>query len=240
MRAWAQVVAVEVRLIVRDPLSAFFALAFPLLLLAVKLRTSGTLPGGASLIDATVPMLSTFVLGLAGLVILPTTLARYRERRILKRLRATPASPVMLLAAQWAAHLLLAVLGTVLLIVVGAAAFGLTAPASPANVLVAWLLGALSLGAIGLLLGAVLPTAGSANVIGLAVFFPMVFVSGAMIPREEMSGSMRAIGDLTPMAPVVEAIRAGWAGEAVSPVTLGVMAAIFLVAGGVAVRAFRW
>lgn len=240
MRAWAQVVAVEIRLIVRDPLSAFFALAFPLLLLAVKLRTGGTLPGGVSLIDATVPMLSTFVLGLAGLVILPTTLARYRERRILKRLRATPASPVMLLAAQWAAHLLLAVLGTLLLIVVGAAAFGLQAPASTANVLVAWLLGALSLGSIGLLLGAVLPTGGSANVVGLTVFFPMVFVSGAMIPREEMSGSMRAIGDLTPMAPVVDAIRAGWAGEAVSPVTLGVMAAIFLVAGGVAVRAFRW
>lgn len=240
MRAWAQVVAVEIRLIVRDPLSAFFALAFPVLVLGVKLRTGETLPAGRPLVDATVPMLSTFVLGLATLVVLPTTLARYRERQILKRLRATPAAPTMLLGAQWASHTLLAALGTVALIIVGAAAFGLHAPGSVLKVLLAWLLGALSLGAIGLLLGALLPTGGSANVVGLTVFFPMVFVSGVMIPREQMSDSMRAVGDLTPMAPVVQALRDGWAGEALSPVTLIVMAAITLLVGGVAVRAFRW
>jgi ABC-2 type transport system permease protein len=55
-----------------------------------------------------------------------------------------------------------------------------------------------------------------------------------------MSGSMRAIGDLTPMAPAVQAIRDGWAGNAMSPLTLCVMIAIFVIAGGVAVKAFRW
>jgi ABC-2 type transport system permease protein len=240
MRGITQVVAVELKLIVRDPMPAFFALAFPVLILWVKLRGGRPLPGGLPAVDATVPMLSVFVIGLAGLVVLPATLAQYRERRVLKRLRATPAAPAMLLAAQWAAHMLLAVLGTVVLIAAGLAAFGLSAPASAAGVLVAWLLGALSLGAIGLLIGALVPSGRGATVIGLSVFFPMVFVSGAMIPRETMSGSMRAVGDLTPMAPVVEAVRAGWAGTGPSPVTLGVMVAIFLIAGGVAVRAFRW
>jgi ABC-2 type transport system permease protein len=240
MKGITRVIAVELKLIVRDPMSAFFALAFPALLLWVKMRTGEPLPGGLPVIDATVPMLSVFVIGLASLVVLPSTLAQYRERRILKRLRATPASPTMLFGAQWAAHMLLAAIGTVLLIVIGLAAFGLSTPANAAGVLLAWLLGALSLGAIGLLIGALVPNGRTATVIGLSVFFPMVFVSGAMIPREVTSDSMRAIGDRTPMAPVVEAIRDAWMGDPISPATLGIMAAIFIVAGGGAVRAFRW
>jgi ABC-2 type transport system permease protein len=240
MKGITRVIAVELKLIVRDPMSAFFALAFPALLLWVKMRTGKSLPGGLPVIDATVPMLSTFVIGLAGLVVLPATLAQYRERRVLKRLRVTPASPTMLLGAQWVAHMLLAVIGTALLIVIGLVAFGLSAPADAAGVILAWLLGALSLGAIGLLLGALAPSGRAATVIGLSVFFPMVFLSGAMIPRETTSASMRAIGDLTPMAPVVQAIRDGWAGNEMSLVTLSIMVAISVVAGGAAVRAFRW
>ncbi|MEU9832712.1 ABC transporter permease [Streptosporangium sp. NPDC048047] len=240
MKGAAHVIAVELRLIARDPMSAFFALAFPAIMLWVKLRTGRPLPGGLPAVDATVPMLSVFVIGLAALVILPATLAGYRERRVLKRLRATPASPTMLFAAQWAAHMLLAALGTALLVVAGLAFYGLAAPANAAGVLLAWTLGALSLGSIGLLVGALAPGGRTATVIGLSLFFPMGFVSGAVIPRETMSGSMRAIGDLTPMAPAVRAIRDGWAGGATSPVTLGVMVAISIVAGGVALRAFRW
>jgi ABC-2 type transport system permease protein len=239
VKGLGRVIAVELSLVMRDPMSAFFALAFPPLLLWVKLRGDEPLPGGLPEIDATVPMLSVFVIGLASLVVLPATLAQYRERRILKLLQATPASPALVFSSQWVAHLLLAALGTVLLVVLGFAAFDLSAPANVAAVLLAWLLGALSLGAIGLLLGALVPNARAATVIGLSVF-PMVFVSGAMIPREVTSESMRAVGDLTPMAPVVETIRDAWAGNALSPLTLSIMAAIALVAGGAAVRAFRW
>ncbi|MEU8244903.1 ABC transporter permease [Nonomuraea sp. NPDC048916] len=240
MKGITQVIAVELKLIMRDPMSAFFALAFPLIMLWVKLRSGKPLPGGLPAVDATVPMLSIFVIGLAALVILPATLAGYRERRVLKRLRATPASPTMLFGAQWVAHMSLAAIGTVLLIVIGLAVYGLTAPANVGGFLLAWILGALSLSSIGLLVGALVPSGRAATVIGLSLFFPMGFLSGAIIPRETMSGSMRAIGDLTPMAPAVQAVRDGWAGDAMSPVTLGVMVAISIVAGGVALRVFRW
>jgi ABC-2 type transport system permease protein len=240
MKGLSQVIAVELKLIVRDPMSAFFALAFPGLLLLVKMRSNRPLPGGLAAIDATVPMLTIFVIGLAGLVILPATLAQYRERRVLKRLRATPASSTMLFGAQWASHMLLAVLGTVLLIVIGLVGYELTAPANAGGVVLAWILAALSLGSIGLLVGALVPSGRAATVIGLSLFFPMVFISGAMIPRETTSQSMRAIGDLTPMAPAVQAIRDGWSGNPMSPVTLGAMVAIAIIAGGIAVKAFRW
>lgn len=240
MKGIWQVVAVELKLVVRDPMSAFFALAFPAIMLWVKMRSGRPLPGGVRAIDATVPMLCVFVIGLAALTVLPATLGQYRDRRVLKRLRATPASPVMLFGAQWAAHTLLAALGSVLVVVIGLAAYGLAAPANAGGVLLAWVLGALSLGSIGLLIGALVPGGRAATVVGLGLFFPMAFVSGAVIPRETMSGAMRAIGDLTPMAFAVQAVRDGWAGAAISPVALGVMAATTLIGGGVALRAFRW
>ncbi|WP_214319672.1 ABC transporter permease [Nonomuraea sediminis] len=241
MKGIVNVIAVELKLAVREPMSAFFALAFPVIMLWVKLRGGDKpLPGGVRLVDATVPMLIVFVVGLAALVVLPATLAQYRERRVLKRLRATPASPAMLYGAQWVAHMLLAVLGSALLVGLGLAFYGLAGPADVAGVLLAWLLGGLSLGAIGLLVGALAPSGRAATVIGLSLFFPMVFLSGAVIPRETMGGAMRAIGDLMPMAPAVDALRDGWVGNAVSASNVGIMAAIALVAGAIAVRAFRW
>lgn len=239
MKGLPQVVAIELRLIVRDPMSAFFALAFPAVLLWVKLRSGDDLPGGIREIDATVPMLSVFVIGLTTLVVLPGTLAQYRDRRILKRLLATPAAPGMLLGAQWVAHLLLAVLGTAVIVALGAIGFDLAAPADGAALVLAWVLGACSLGAIGLLIGALVPNSRSATLVGLTVFFPMVFVSGAIVPRELTSGSMRAIGDLTPMAPVVSALRAAWSGGDLSATTLGVMAIITVLATVTAAKVFR-
>jgi ABC-2 type transport system permease protein len=41
MKGLTQVIAVELKLIMRDPMSAFFALAFPALMLAVKVRNGG-------------------------------------------------------------------------------------------------------------------------------------------------------------------------------------------------------
>ncbi|WP_219471024.1 ABC transporter permease [Nonomuraea rhizosphaerae] len=240
MKGLGNVIAIELKLAMRDPMSAFFALAFPAVILWVKMRNGGTLPGGLPTIDAIVPMLSVFVTGLASLVVLPATLAQYRERRVLKRLRATPASSTMVFGAQWAAHMLLAALGFALLAVIGLIAYGLSGPSNPGQVVLAWVLGALSLGAIGLLLGAVVPSGRAATVVGLAIFFPMVFVSGAMSARETLPESMRSIGDWTPMAPAVQAIRAGWEGQPISLPALIVMAVIFVVAGGVALKAFRW
>ncbi|WP_219518181.1 ABC transporter permease [Nonomuraea ceibae] len=240
MKGLGTVISVELRLAVRDPMSAFFALAFPAVILWMKMRNGGTLPGGLPLIEAYVPMLSVFVIGLATLVVLPATLAQYRERRVLKRLSATPASPAMVFGAQWVAHLLLAVLGSVVLAVLGLVAYGMSGPVDPAAVVLAWLLGALCLGSIGLLVGALAPGGRAATVVGLAVFFPMVFVSGAMSARETLPAQMRAIGEWTPMAPVVQAVRAGWEGQGLPPVAVAVMVAIFLVAGGAAVKAYRW
>lgn len=94
----------EIKLGLREPTVAVFALAFPLILLYLLLNSFGTLPdpdfGGVSPADFYVPAYAIGSIAATGLIAVPVHLAAYRERGVLRRLRASgvPAWPV--LAAQ--------------------------------------------------------------------------------------------------------------------------------------------
>jgi ABC-2 type transport system permease protein len=68
----------------------------------------------------------------------------------------------------------------------------------------------------------------------------MIFLSGAIFPRQALSASMRRIGELLPLAPVVTAQQDAWLGAGISVVALAVLAAMVVVASAVGVRVFRW
>src|SRR5690606_28260285 len=72
---------VELKLLTREP-GAVFSLLIPLFILVVF--GSSIEPGDTLL----VPMALAIAVGLVGLYLLPTTLATYRERGILRRLSA--------------------------------------------------------------------------------------------------------------------------------------------------------
>jgi ABC-2 type transport system permease protein len=233
----------EIRLLLREPAAVFFTLAFPLLLLWLN-GGGGNRPraelGGRGVMDVLVPGLVAMVLAMAGLTQLPGLLASYRERGILRRLAVTPVSPVVLLAGQLLANLAMATAGTVLLVGSGMALFGLNPPRDPGRLLLAYLLGALAVFAIGSVLAALLPTARTAEAAGLVVFFPLIFLSGAAVPRESLSGGMRRIGEVLPLSPVVDGLRGAWDGSGPTPLTVATLAAIIVVGTAVAARTFRW
>ena len=65
--------------------------------------------GGLTTLDVYVPILLVFALALLSLVAMPATLAGYRELGVLRRLKTTPAGPVLVLAAQLTVKLAVAV-----------------------------------------------------------------------------------------------------------------------------------
>jgi ABC-2 type transport system permease protein len=108
-----------------------------------------------------------------------------------------------------------------------------------------YLAGALALFALGFVLAALAPNARTANAAGFAVYFPMIFLSGALPvrrrhPRHALSASMRRIGEALPLAPVVTALQDAWSGAGISVAALAVLAAMVVVASAVGVRVFRW
>jgi ABC-2 type transport system permease protein len=142
MQRLAKLTATEARLFLRDPTAWFFALAFPPLLLAIlgsvpAFREPDAKLGGLRVIDLYVPILVGFVLAMLAISVLPSYLATYREKGILRRLSTTPVRPSSLLAAQLVMGLSMA-LGAVLLVVaIGAVAFGTDLPAQPLGFLAA-------------------------------------------------------------------------------------------------------
>src|SRR5580704_6558942 len=159
---------------------------------------------------------------------------------VLARLGVTPVRPLSLLLADltvWAAAALVSV---AVVIAVVRIAFHVPAPVKPGWFILAVALGIASLFATGLLAASVAPTARGAAGIGWLLLFPNMFLSGIYFPTEEMSATMRQIGNFTPLGSALHAVRDSWMGIDPRPEYLGIMAAWALVAGALAARFFRW
>jgi len=68
----------------------------------------------------------------------------------------------------------------------------------------------------------------------------ILVLAGIYFPTEEMSASMRQIGNFTPLGSALHAVRDSWMGIDPRPEYLGIMAAWALVCGVLAARFFRW
>jgi ABC-2 type transport system permease protein len=132
------------------------------------------------------------------------------------------------------------VLSVALVVAVVRFAFHVPAPVEPGWFIVSVVLGIAALLAVGLLAAAIAPTARSSAGIGWLLFFPNMFLAGVYFPTEEMSATMRQVGNFTPLGSALHAVRDSWMGIDPRPEYLGIMAAWALVAGALATRFFRW
>jgi len=180
------------------------------------------------------------VMATLGLTGVPMVLGQYRQRGILRRLAVSPVRPFTLLLADLAVWAASATLSVALVVAVVRFAFHVPVPAAAGWFVLSVVLGIASLLALGMLAAAVAPTARGAAGIGWLLFFPNMFLAGIYFPTEEMSSTMRQVGNFTPLGSAMHAVRDSWMGIDPRPEYLGIMAAWALVAGAVAVRFFRW
>jgi ABC-2 type transport system permease protein len=224
---------VETKLLTREP-GALFSLLIPLFILVVF--GSSIQPGDTVLL----PMALAIAVGLVALYLVPTTLATYRERGILRRLSVTPVKPAGLLVVQLLLQLVLAVTACGLLMVVAGTVLKAHLPTGVPSGLLVFGLGTASMFAIGLLIAALAPNGRSANGFGVLLYFPMAYLAGLMQPPGQMPAIVARIGEYTPLGAFRQSLADVWAGNAPSPVLLGVMALYALVVGAAAAVFFRW
>ena len=161
MRSFLKMTWFELKLFSREPFAFFFTLAFPLVVLFIFGSIFGNDPvdflNGRGTVDNSVPGYIGMIIGSLALLSLPVGLATYREKGILRRLRATPVSSLTIIGTQIIVHLLMLVIGVALLFAAGLLVFDLSLPQSFINMLIAVLIGSASFFAFGFLLAAVLP-----------------------------------------------------------------------------------
>jgi ABC-2 type transport system permease protein len=240
--AYRNLTVTEAKLLAREVVPLLWGVGFPMVLLTF-IGTNSPGPdkslGGISLAAAYQPILIAFSCGTFALQGLPTVLANYRERGILRRLNATPVGAGRLLAAQLTVNLSVA-LGATFGILITGAALGLPLPGQPAGFVLALLLTATAMIGLGLLVASVARNGRVAGAVGSMLFLGLMFFAGLWMPQAAMPAGLRAAGQDTPLGAAVAALQHSMAGQWPSAASLGVLAGYAVVFGLLAWRLFRW
>jgi ABC-2 type transport system permease protein len=245
---------VEAKLFLREPLALVFTFAFPFFMLIVLAGVFGndldpTSPDYAEQIrvwrgvgptDYYAPAYVALVIASVGLIALPLRMAGYRERGVLRRFHAAGLSLPALIGSQVVVAAGLVIVGSVGIAITARLFYGAMLPEQWPQSLAAYAAALVCFCAVGVALGAVLPTARAAQGAGLILFFVMMMIGGAGPPRGVLSAPMRWMSNPLPFTHAVLALQDPWLGQGWDWTAFSIVVAFTAAATVVAVRWFRW
>ena len=245
-RGLGALLVTNLKLYFRDPIAAFFTIAFPVMLVLLFGAIFGNEPdelfAGYGPMDISMPAYTALILGTVGFVGVAITTSSYREAGILRRFRATPLRPITYIAADVIANMIMTLAGMAAVVVIGWVMFRVRFEGQALSVLAAVILSGAAMFSVGYVIAALARTARAAQVIGMALLYPMLFLSGAGMPLEVMPESIQTISNFLPLTYVVRLLRGLWFGDPWSSllVETGVIIGIAAACTAIAVRFFRW
>ena len=246
MEAWVALTKFEAKLFFRNIINVIFLLIFPSMMLLIFGGIYGNEPteiySGYGTIDMSVPAYIAMVISVTGIMNLPLVICEYRDKKILRRFRATPLNPIHIIFAQLFVNLVMTVFGMVVLIVVGKLVFNLHYWGNIGFTILFFVLSVVSIFSIGLLIASVSPSVRAATAIANIVFFPMLFLSGASIPLELMPKTMNIISKFLPLTYVVDGMKKVWLGQQFSTVLMDIviLLAISIACLVISFKTFKW
>jgi len=186
-----------------------------------------------------VPAYLALVVASVCVISIPTHLAGNRERGVLKRFHASSVGAWAVAGAELAVAFVLSLVSGVILLTVAALAYEFDWAASLPKVLGVLVLLTVGFAAFGILLGAVLPTARAAQAIGMLVWFVMLFLGGAGPPPEVLTDAMQTVSKFTPLWHAVRMMQDAWLGLDAGLSWL-IFAGFGVGSGILGLRFFRW
>lgn len=234
----------EARLVAREPGSVVWGVLIPVVAnlvlgLIPPMRTPRAELGGLSWSQVYLPTIILFALSILAVQVLPVTLAGYRESGVLRRLRTTPVSPRVLLAA--VCTVLVAIgMATTAVLMLTPVVTGVGFPGNPLPLALTAVAALTSFVALGGLVTAVAPTARFATGLGATLTPILWFASGMWIPLPVMPGWLAGICELLPSGAAGRAMNAAMLGAWPTLGQLTVMAVWTLGCALLAARWFRW
>lgn len=239
-RGFRALIGMHVKLLSREP-----GVAIIVLLPVVLLVIFGTIPGtkkpqadlgGRSVLDVYVPTIAAMVPLMLACTGLPTAMASLRERNALRRFSVSPVPPGGMLAALVAVLSSMALVGVLLVIVLGLAVFGAQAPANLGAVISAFVLGFAAVMAMGMIAAALATSSGMATGMGTPFMILNFFFSGLYVPVAQLPHAFQVIGEFVPFGAVMDA----WSGEGVLWQHLAVLAGYTVFGSFLSAKLFRW
>jgi ABC-2 type transport system permease protein len=158
-------------------------------------------------IDYFLPSMMTYVAVLAGLTYVSITIVDQRERKVLRRYRATPLRPLQVLGAAMTGGAVTVALEVAVLTVVGVALFGARGHGSWLLAIVALVVGIASFVSMGFLLTSFVHTSDAARGISSLIGFPMLFLSGIFFPVDALPQWIQGLVHVLPVYYVSDALH---------------------------------
>ena len=124
IRALAKLTWLETKIFIREPMGVIGTVGIPVAVFVIASQIAGPRvaraamqPGGV--VSAFMPVLASVLMSLSAISSLVTIVSIYRESGILKRLRATPLSPTVVLSAHVIVKLAFTALTLMLMVLAG-------------------------------------------------------------------------------------------------------------------------
>ncbi len=212
VRLLARQIRYENRSFWRNPASAFFTFAFPLIFMFVFQAIFGSQVESDGLNAAAffTPAIVAFSLVNACFTSLAMTTVAVREEGILKRVRGTPLPSLVYLAARICHAVLVGLLLVVVVSAFGALAYNVAFPWDQLPALfLTLLLGSACFCALGLAISGLVPNERAAPAVVNAIILPLLFISDVFI-RIPPDNFLARVGDLFPVRHFAIALQGIW------------------------------
>jgi ABC-2 type transport system permease protein len=244
LRGLAKLTWLECKIFAREPLGFLGSVGLPVALVVWLSRVFG--PEAASQsgqgFAGRVPAFSSLFITLSAVVSLVTIVAIYRESGVLKRLRATPLRPHVILGAHVLVKLLLTLFTLLLLVLAGRRVYPIPAGVPLVSFAVAVLFSTWSVLSIGFIIASVVPTARFAQPVAAFVLYPLIVVSGLFFPVERLPPAAAALVRLSPLTAAASLLDGIWRGESWAAHTgdTVILVITFAVCMALSAKIFRW
>jgi ABC-2 type transport system permease protein len=247
IRALVKLTWLEIKIFVREPLGVFGSVGIPVLGFVVLTRLLGrsvsTAPRQAGWPgDSFLPVLTSILIALSAVVSLIAIISIYREGGILKRLRATPLPPVVILTAHVLVKLFFTAITLIAMLLAGRRYFPPDAHVNLISFGAALLFTTWAILSIGFVVASVVPTARFAQPLATMTVYPMLGVSGLFYPLERMPPLLQTIAKVSPLTYAVSLLDGIWKGESwlAHGTDVAALVLTFVACTAISAKVFRW
>jgi ABC-type multidrug transport system permease subunit len=232
--------------VLRDPMSVFFAVAFPVIMLVFfsAIYGSDVSWGGMPLPQYLAAAFAVYGVAVMAYVHIAGGVVDDRSRRILKRLRGTPLPPPAYIAGRVGAAIVLGLTTVAVIFMIGAVFFGVrVGPLALLMTVGVYVLIIASMAALGMLLASLVDSPQSAIALSLATLLPLSMISDIFVNAPDLPPVLSTIGWVFPLRHMAWLATQTAYGAGVGSEWLlhaAAIAAWGVVAGLLAWRLFRW
>ena len=236
---------VEAKVFMREPMGFVIPLAVPVILFVLLGRSLsfGELDTNSAVeLPFNLPILFALIIALQAVVSLVVIISIYREGGILKRLRATPLSPLTILSAHVVVKLGFTVVSLGLLVLAGRQIFPGAMDVDLPSFTAALLLSTLSILSLGFVIASLVPTSRFARPIVAGFLYPMIALSGLFFPIDQLPSALQIVAQGLPTTHAVSLMQGIWEGSGWGA-HWGSVAGLILVFAfctGLSTKVFRW